>query len=90
MITNNNRMEGKKPLGHMLPPQLKTIGMLQTFLCVRNAICIIQDLAISSVKLATRERTLKKSVPKGKQQCPWKSILAKRQERSPRPKHSHG
>ncbi|GKF41918.1 putative reverse transcriptase domain-containing protein, partial [Tanacetum coccineum] len=26
MITNNNRIEGKKPLGLMLPPQLKIIG----------------------------------------------------------------
>ncbi|GKA07062.1 putative reverse transcriptase domain-containing protein [Tanacetum coccineum] len=43
------------------------------------------DLALLSVRLATRERTLLKPVPKGKQQCPWKSILAKGQERSPRP-----
>ncbi|GJR41203.1 hypothetical protein Tco_1216887 [Tanacetum coccineum] len=28
-------------------------------------------------------------MPKGKQQCPWKSILAEGQERSPRPEHSH-
>nr|GEV91620.1 putative reverse transcriptase domain-containing protein [Tanacetum cinerariifolium] len=31
-----------------------------------------------------------KSVPKSKQQCPWESILAEGQERSPRPKRSHG
>nr|GEY17622.1 reverse transcriptase domain-containing protein [Tanacetum cinerariifolium] len=31
-----------------------------------------------------------KLVPKGKQQCPWKSILAERQERSPRSERSHG
>ncbi|GJS28619.1 hypothetical protein Tco_0489239 [Tanacetum coccineum] len=31
MITNNNRIEGKKPLGLMLSPQLKTIGMLEAF-----------------------------------------------------------
>ncbi|GJU88604.1 putative reverse transcriptase domain-containing protein [Tanacetum coccineum] len=36
------------------------------------------------------ERALQKSVPKSKQQCPWKSILAEGQERSPRPKRSHG
>ncbi|GJU72583.1 hypothetical protein Tco_1263988 [Tanacetum coccineum] len=35
-----------------------------------------QDLALSSVRLATRERALQKLVPKGKQQCPWKSIYA--------------
>ncbi|GJZ38399.1 putative reverse transcriptase domain-containing protein [Tanacetum coccineum] len=36
------------------------------------------------------ERALQNSVLKSKQQCPRKSILAKRQERSPRPKCSHG
>ncbi|GJW75192.1 putative reverse transcriptase domain-containing protein [Tanacetum coccineum] len=56
MITNNNRIEGKQPLGLMLSPQLKTIGMLETFLCVRNETCITQDLALSSVRLATREK----------------------------------
>ncbi|GJX01597.1 putative reverse transcriptase domain-containing protein [Tanacetum coccineum] len=35
-------------------------------------------------------RELQKSVLKSKQQCPQKSILAERQERSPRPKRSHG
>ncbi|GKD16126.1 hypothetical protein Tco_1205284 [Tanacetum coccineum] len=75
MITNNNRIEGKQPLGLMLSPQLKTIGMLETFLYVRNATCITQDLELSSVRLATREKALQKSVPKGKQQCPRKSIL---------------
>ncbi|GJT77716.1 hypothetical protein Tco_1044441 [Tanacetum coccineum] len=73
MITNNNRIEGKKPSGLMLSPQLKTIGILEAFPCVRNAPCITQDLALSSVRLATRERALQKSVPKSKQQCPRKS-----------------
>ncbi|GJX77830.1 putative reverse transcriptase domain-containing protein [Tanacetum coccineum] len=54
MITTTNRIEGKKPSRLMLPPQLRIIGMLETFLCVRNAICITQDLALSSVRLATR------------------------------------
>ncbi|GJZ65863.1 hypothetical protein Tco_0622559 [Tanacetum coccineum] len=31
MITNNNRIEGKKPSGFMLPPQLKTVGILEAF-----------------------------------------------------------
>ncbi|GJW54021.1 reverse transcriptase domain-containing protein, partial [Tanacetum coccineum] len=35
-------------------------------------------------------RALQKPVPKGKQQCPWKSILAEGQERSLRPERSHG
>ncbi|GJR07587.1 reverse transcriptase domain-containing protein [Tanacetum coccineum] len=38
----------------------------------------------------SRERALQKLVPKSKQQCPWKSILAEGQERSPRPERSHG
>ncbi|GKD67617.1 hypothetical protein Tco_1321707 [Tanacetum coccineum] len=90
MITNNNRIEGKKLLGLMLPPQLKTVGILEAFPCVRNVHCITQDLALSSVRLVTRERALQKLVPKSKQQCPWKSILAEGQERSQRPKRSHG
>nr|GEU61431.1 hypothetical protein [Tanacetum cinerariifolium] len=44
MITTNSRIESKKPSGLMLPPQLKTIGMLETFPCVRNTTCITQDL----------------------------------------------
>ncbi|GJZ58926.1 hypothetical protein Tco_0614742 [Tanacetum coccineum] len=74
MITTNNRIEGKKLSGLMLPPHLRTIGMLETFLCVRNVICITQDVALSSVRLATRERALQKPVLKSKQQCPWESV----------------
>ncbi|GKD54572.1 putative reverse transcriptase domain-containing protein [Tanacetum coccineum] len=88
MITNNNRIEDKKSAGLMLSPQLKTISMLETFPCVRNAPYITQDLALLSVRLATR--ALQKSVLKGKQQCPWKSILVEGQERSPRLERSHG
>ncbi|GKC86913.1 hypothetical protein Tco_1147562, partial [Tanacetum coccineum] len=54
MITTYSRIEGKKPLGIMLSSQLKTIGILEAFPCVRNAPCITQDLALSSVRLATR------------------------------------
>ncbi|GJV22142.1 reverse transcriptase domain-containing protein [Tanacetum coccineum] len=53
MITNNNIIEGKKPSGLMLSPQLKIVGILEAFPCVRNAPCITQDLALSSVRLAT-------------------------------------
>ncbi|GKC06834.1 putative reverse transcriptase domain-containing protein [Tanacetum coccineum] len=56
MITNNNRIEGKKLPGLMLLPQLKTKGILEAFPCVRNAPCITQDLVLSSVRLATREK----------------------------------
>ncbi|GKE99133.1 hypothetical protein Tco_0022484, partial [Tanacetum coccineum] len=90
MITNNNKIEGKKLSRLMLLPQLKTVGILEAFPCVRNAPCITQDLALLSVRLATRKKALQKPVPKGKQQCPWKSILAEEQERSPRPERSHG
>ncbi|GKA64790.1 reverse transcriptase domain-containing protein [Tanacetum coccineum] len=85
MITTNSRIEDKKPSGLMLSPQLKTVGILEAFPCVKSAPCITQDLALSSVRLATRERALQKPVPKGKQQCPWKSIFAEGQERSPNP-----
>ncbi|GJX82236.1 putative reverse transcriptase domain-containing protein [Tanacetum coccineum] len=64
MITNYNIIEGKKPSGLMLSPQLKIVGILEAFPYVRNAPCIIQDLALSSVRLATREKG------KYKSQCP--------------------
>ncbi|GKC53677.1 putative reverse transcriptase domain-containing protein [Tanacetum coccineum] len=50
MITINSRIKGKKPSGLMLPPQLKIVGILESFPCVRNAPCITQDLALSSVR----------------------------------------
>ncbi|GKD98408.1 putative reverse transcriptase domain-containing protein, partial [Tanacetum coccineum] len=46
--------------------------------------------SVSNLSCLWRERTLQKPVPKGKQQCPWKSILAEGQERLPRLEHSHG
>ncbi|GJX00299.1 reverse transcriptase domain-containing protein [Tanacetum coccineum] len=54
--------------------------------------CTMHHKGLCTVKCQTcnkRERTLQKPVPKGKQQCPWKSILDEGQERSPRPEHSH-
>nr|GEW73714.1 putative reverse transcriptase domain-containing protein [Tanacetum cinerariifolium] len=53
IITNHNEKEDKKPLGLMLPPQLRTMGILEIVPCVRSAPCITQDLALSSVILAT-------------------------------------
>ncbi|GJT02611.1 reverse transcriptase domain-containing protein [Tanacetum coccineum] len=50
MITTNSRIEGKKPSGLMLPP----MGILEIIPCVKGAPCITQDLALSSVGLATR------------------------------------
>ncbi|GKE70190.1 reverse transcriptase domain-containing protein, partial [Tanacetum coccineum] len=55
----------------------------RNFLCVKDASYITQDLALLSIRLVTR--ALQKPVPKSKQQCPRKSNLAERQERSPRP-----
>nr|GEW26394.1 putative reverse transcriptase domain-containing protein [Tanacetum cinerariifolium] len=46
--------------------------------------------SVSNLSCMWRERALQESVPKSKQQCPWKSILAEGQERSPRPERSHG
>ncbi|GJZ99962.1 reverse transcriptase domain-containing protein [Tanacetum coccineum] len=54
MITTNNRIEGRKPSGPMLLPQLKTMGMLDPILCVRDALYITQDLVLSDVKLVTK------------------------------------
>ncbi|GJV82695.1 putative ribonuclease H-like domain-containing protein [Tanacetum coccineum] len=62
MITTNSRIEDKKPSGLMLSPQLKIVGILEAFPCVKSAPCITQDLALSSVRLATR--VLQKPVPK--------------------------
>ncbi|GJU42320.1 putative reverse transcriptase domain-containing protein [Tanacetum coccineum] len=43
-----------KPLGFMLLPNLKTMGILETVPCVRNAPCITHDLALLSVILADK------------------------------------
>nr|GEY04979.1 putative reverse transcriptase domain-containing protein [Tanacetum cinerariifolium] len=45
--------------------------------------------SISDLSCMWRERALQKPVPKGKQQCPWKSTLAEGQEHSPRSERSH-
>ncbi|GJR77771.1 putative reverse transcriptase domain-containing protein [Tanacetum coccineum] len=54
MITTNNRIEGRKPLGPILLPQLKTIGMLDPILCVRDALYITHVLVLSDVRLVTK------------------------------------
>ncbi|GJT06671.1 putative reverse transcriptase domain-containing protein [Tanacetum coccineum] len=56
----------------------------------QSRVPIVKDLAMSIVRLATRERTLQEPVPKSKQQCLWESILSEGQERPPRPERSHG
>ncbi|GJV13961.1 hypothetical protein Tco_1359284 [Tanacetum coccineum] len=59
-ITTNSRIEGKKLSELMLPPQLRTKGILKStmeiFLCVQNAPYITPEFALASVGLATREK----------------------------------
>ncbi|GKC58464.1 putative reverse transcriptase domain-containing protein [Tanacetum coccineum] len=96
MITTNSRIEGKKPSGLMLSSQLKTVDLQQggssdQELQKQRASHWKQPAAsVSNLSCLWRERALQKSVPKSKQQCLWKSILAEGQERSPRPERSHG
>ncbi|GKC79141.1 hypothetical protein Tco_1129915 [Tanacetum coccineum] len=59
-----NRIEGKKPSRLMLPP----MGILKIDLFMKGAPYITWDLALSSVRLAIRERALCKSMLKIKQQ----------------------
>ncbi|GKC70757.1 hypothetical protein Tco_1116640 [Tanacetum coccineum] len=88
MITTNSRIEDKKLSGLMLPPQLKTKGMLETFPYVKDA--PTEPCTVKCQTCNKGERTLHKSVSKSKQQCPWESIYAEGQECSPRSEHSHG
>ncbi|GKE34210.1 hypothetical protein Tco_1453532 [Tanacetum coccineum] len=92
MITTNNRIEGKKPSGLMLPPQLRTIGgSSDQELQKQRASHWKQPAAsVSNLSCLSRERALQKLVLKSKQQCPWESIHAKGQEFSPRSECSHG
>nr|GEV39256.1 putative reverse transcriptase domain-containing protein [Tanacetum cinerariifolium] len=46
MITTNSRIEGKKPSRLMPPPQLRTMGMLETFPCVEDVSYTTQDLTV--------------------------------------------
>ncbi|GJW54763.1 reverse transcriptase domain, reverse transcriptase zinc-binding domain protein [Tanacetum coccineum] len=54
MITTNSRIKGKKSSGLMLPLQLKTIGIPETFPYVNDALCITQDLALLNVIFVTK------------------------------------
>nr|GEY18871.1 reverse transcriptase domain-containing protein [Tanacetum cinerariifolium] len=60
---HNSRIERKKPSELMLSTQLRTVGMLETFPCVKDVDYIIQDLAVLCVRFATRSRKAKR-VPK--------------------------
>ncbi|GJT61642.1 hypothetical protein Tco_1005175 [Tanacetum coccineum] len=92
MITTNNKIDSKKPSRLMLPPQLKTVGGPpdQELKNKRVNHWKQPTTSVNNLSCLRGKRALQKSVLKSKQQCPWKSILAERQERSPRPKHSHG
>ncbi|GJV14369.1 hypothetical protein Tco_1359692 [Tanacetum coccineum] len=91
MITTNNKIEGKKPSGIMLPPQLKTIGRSsdQELQEQRASHWNQPAASVSNLSCLWRERTLQKSVPTSKQQCPWESIHAEGQECSPRSERNH-
>ncbi|GKC82558.1 hypothetical protein Tco_1138275 [Tanacetum coccineum] len=88
MIPNNNRIEGKKPSGLMLSPQLKIVD--QELQKQRASHWEQPAASVSNSSCLWRERALQKSVPKAKQQCLRMSILAEGQERSPIPERSHG
>ncbi|GKG17309.1 hypothetical protein Tco_0362266 [Tanacetum coccineum] len=110
MITTTSRIKDKKPSGLLLPPQLKIVGILETFHWVKMHLAShrtlhyrVSDLqqggspnqepqpttSISDLSCLWGERALQKSVPKSKQQCPWESIHAEVQERSPWPERSY-
>ncbi|GKE22832.1 hypothetical protein Tco_1434344 [Tanacetum coccineum] len=92
MITTNNRIEGKKLSGLMLPPQLRTIGRSPDQELQEQGVSHWKQPAtsISDLSCLWGEMTLSKSVPKIKQQCPWESIHVEGQECSPRSEHSYG
>ncbi|GKC98689.1 reverse transcriptase domain-containing protein [Tanacetum coccineum] len=76
--TKNSRYIGSFPL-------CKKCTLQQSHLTLHSSIVTLSLHGGSS----DQELALQKSVPKSKQQCPRKSILAERQERSPRPERSH-
>nr|GEV04737.1 reverse transcriptase domain-containing protein [Tanacetum cinerariifolium] len=57
VITITQRIKGKKPSELILSIQLRTVGMLETFLCLEDVDYIIQDLAVLCVKFATKWAT---------------------------------
>ncbi|GJZ43708.1 reverse transcriptase domain-containing protein [Tanacetum coccineum] len=93
MITNNNRIEGKKPSGlmtlHCQVSDLQQGGSSDQQLQKQRASHWKQPAtSVSNLSCLWREKALQTTVPKGKQQCPWKSILAEGQERTPRPERA--
>ncbi|GJZ69540.1 putative reverse transcriptase domain-containing protein [Tanacetum coccineum] len=85
MITTNSRIEGKKPTLHCQVSDLQKGGSSDLELQKQRASHWKQPAAsVSNLSCMWRERAFQKSLPKSKQQCPGKSILAKGQERSPR------
>nr|GEW08327.1 putative reverse transcriptase domain-containing protein [Tanacetum cinerariifolium] len=64
------------------------VGLIRWF--ERTESVFSRSNCVEENKVTFATGALQLSVLKGKQQCPWESILAKRQECSPRPKRSHG
>nr|GFB58607.1 putative reverse transcriptase domain-containing protein [Tanacetum cinerariifolium] len=75
-------------------PTLVVGPIVHAFL--KELICKVLELLVQLLELNRFEILLdelgegQKLVPKGKQQYPWKSILAEGRKCSPRPKRSHG
>ncbi|GJV74527.1 putative reverse transcriptase domain-containing protein [Tanacetum coccineum] len=72
MITTNSRIEDKKPSGHILLPQLKTVGRSPDQELQEQGASYWKQptTSISDFSCLWGERALQKSVPKRKQQCP--------------------
>nr|GEW54467.1 reverse transcriptase domain-containing protein [Tanacetum cinerariifolium] len=62
MITANNKTKDRKLSSLMLPPQLMTVGILETVPCVRNAPCITQDLARCYTKIQSSRQNPKPTI----------------------------
>ncbi|GJS62290.1 hypothetical protein Tco_0657074 [Tanacetum coccineum] len=96
MITTNSRIEGRKPTGLMLSPQMEIVdlqqgGSLDQEVQEKRASHWKQPAtSASNLTCLWRKRALQKSMPKSKQQCQWESTHVERQECSPRPERSHG
>ncbi|GJY86446.1 hypothetical protein Tco_0500472 [Tanacetum coccineum] len=63
--TTTTGTEDRKPSGLMLSLQLKTMGILETIPCVRNALCITQE----------RKGIMQISAERTPTHCPGKSLM---------------
>ncbi|GJW30597.1 reverse transcriptase domain-containing protein [Tanacetum coccineum] len=91
MINTNNRIEGRKPSGLMLPPRLKIVGH-QTRNCKNKGPAIVSNLQPVSVTCyACGEKGhYRNQCPKANKGVRGKAYMLRDKEHSPRPKRSHG